>query len=535
MHCPLQLWDEFLLQVELTLNMLRFSWRNPNKSANQEVYGSFDFNKTPLAPLGTKALIYDDPASRASLAPHATDGFYVGPASNHYQCLRFYIPSTQRFCFSNTWRLYPTNCQIPVTLQHDLSIAAAADIVQSLGGTVPTTTTAKIKIKHIRAIQKMTAIMAGQRAPAMPPAQRVVKLIPRMATTSINITAPNIIRNMPRIHQRQTCNNNPFHILANNDDDLDTVVASNCTPRIPPPSLPTSDLEGNPPMRRPICQPMKQPTSLPPTFQAGSPPITPPPRVLAIPSIVQAITPTAPNTQIHDLCPNTSRKPSKPPAGNKQPTRSLPIVEPDDKRDDATTRLPAPPRRSIQLINTQTPCQISCQALFHLIDIGLNKAPMNTIPQSLSKYHQQYTGPLIDIKEYCYGVVHPVTKKTITHYRNLIKDPLLKDLWIKAMSKELHRLAQGCPGVTKGTNNIVYLSHSDICKIPQDRTVTYARIVIDHRPQKEDSHRVRITVGGNLIDYPFELTTRTADMVSSKILWNSVISTKDARFAGANI
>ncbi len=87
MHCPLQLWDEFLSQVELTLNMLHFSRRNPNKSANQEVYGSFDFNKTPLAPLGTKALIYDDPASLASWVPHATDGFYVGPASNHYRCL----------------------------------------------------------------------------------------------------------------------------------------------------------------------------------------------------------------------------------------------------------------------------------------------------------------------------------------------------------------------------------------------------------------------------------------------------------------
>jgi hypothetical protein len=295
--------------------MLRFSRWNPNKSANQEVYGSFDFNKTPLAPLGTKALIYDDPASRASWALHATNGFYVGPASNHYRCLRFYIPSTGCFCFSDTWHLYPTHCQIPVTLQHDLSIAAAADILQSLGGTVPTTTTAKIK--HIRAIQKMTAIMAGQQAPAMPPAQRVVEPTPRMATTSNNITAPNIIRNMPRIHQRQTRNNNPFHILAGNDDNVDTVVARNCTPRIPPPSLPTSDLQGNPLMSHSICQPTKQPTSLPPTFQAGSPPITPPPRVLAIPSISQAITPTAPHTQIHDLRPNTSRKPSKPPAGNK--------------------------------------------------------------------------------------------------------------------------------------------------------------------------------------------------------------------------
>jgi len=131
--------------------------------------------------------------------------------------------------------------------------------------------------------------------------------------------------------------------------------------------------------------------------------------------------------------------------------------------------------------------------------------------------------------------VHPVTKETITHYRKLIKDPLLKDLWIKAMSKELHPLAQGCPGVTKGTNTIFYLSHADICKIPHDRTETYTRIVIDHQPQKEDPNRVRITVGDNLIDYPFELTTRTADIVFSKKLWNSVISTKDARFACTDI
>jgi hypothetical protein len=82
--CPLQLWDEFLPQVEFTLNMLHFSCRNPNQSVNQEIYGPFDFNKTPLAPLGTKALIYNDPDSPASWAPHATDGYYVGPAVDHY-------------------------------------------------------------------------------------------------------------------------------------------------------------------------------------------------------------------------------------------------------------------------------------------------------------------------------------------------------------------------------------------------------------------------------------------------------------------
>jgi hypothetical protein len=76
---------------------------------------------------------------------------------------------------------------------------------------------------------------------------------------------------------------------------------------------------------------------------------------------------------------------------------------------------------------------------------------------------------------------------------------------------------------------------SDICNIPKDRTITYAWNVIDHHPQREDPNRVCITVGGNLIGYPFELIMQTANMVSSKILWNSVISTKDACFAGADI
>ncbi len=42
-------------------------------------------------------------------------------------------------------------------------------------------------------------------------------------------------------------------------------------------------------------------------------------------------------------------------------------------------------------------------------------------------------------------------------------------------------------------------------------------------------------MGGNLIKYPFKLTTHTANMLLSKIMWNSIISTPDARFARADI
>jgi len=95
------------------------------------------------------------------------------------------------------------------------------------------------------------------------------------------------------------------------------------------------------------------------------------------------------------------------------------------------------------------------------------------------------------------------------------------------MCKELGRLAQGYKD-TKGNNTDFFMSKDEIKLIPKDRTVTYARIAVDYCPQKEDPNRVRITVGGNLIDYPGELTTRTADLTTAKLLWNSTLSTPGA-------
>ncbi len=141
----------------------------------------------------------------------------------------------------------------------------------------------------------------------------------------------------------------------------------------------------------------------------------------------------------------------------------------------------------------------------------------------------------INIEEVCNGVVHPVTKETIKKYTKLINDPVLKPLWVPAKSKELHRLAQGKEGITVATNAFFFLSYDKIRHIPKDRTITYACIAIDHWLQKDDLNRVCITVGKNLIDYPHKLMTQTADMVSSKIMWNSIISKLNSKFSGSNI
>jgi hypothetical protein len=61
-------------------------------------------------------------------------------------------------------------------------------------------------------------------------------------------------------------------------------------------------------------------------------------------------------------------------------------------------------------------------------------------------------------------------------------------------------------------------------------SVTYAHKVVDFCLQKMDPHHIGITAGGNLIKYPGELLTRTANLTTFKLTWNSVLSTKDAQY-----
>ena len=92
---PLQLWDKLIDQVNLTLNLLRPSRLNPKMAAEAMLNGPFDFNITPIAPIGTKCLVHEKPAVRGTWAPHGVDGWYVGPARDHYRCYTVYIPSTK--------------------------------------------------------------------------------------------------------------------------------------------------------------------------------------------------------------------------------------------------------------------------------------------------------------------------------------------------------------------------------------------------------------------------------------------------------
>ena len=53
--------------------------------------------------------------------------------------------------------------------------------------------------------------------------------------------------------------------------------------------------------------------------------------------------------------------------------------------------------------------------------------------------------------------------------------------------------------------------------------------------QRKKKNRTRSTVGGDQIDYPVKVSTPTVDMLVTKIIFNSFISAKGARFITIDI
>jgi hypothetical protein len=121
------------------------------------------------------------------------------------------------------------------------------------------------------------------------------------------------------------------------------------------------------------------------------------------------------------------------------------------------------------------------------------------------------------------AVVHLITGKEM-EYMALMKDPPLQPLWKRGFGNEVGRLFQGTRDIP-GTDTCFFIK---LTNIPKDRQITYGKIVCDYKPHKKEKERVRLTVGGDRLDYFGDVATSTADITTFKILINSTLYTADA-------
>ena len=119
--------------------------------------------------------------------------------------------------------------------------------------------------------------------------------------------------------------------------------------------------------------------------------------------------------------------------------------------------------------------------------------------------------------------------------RQLLRHPAYRKQWSLSSSIEFGRLANGVGGRGKNlTNTIKFICKGDVPK-GRHKDVTYGQFVCTVQPERLEPNRTRFTVGGDRINYPCEVATPTAGMLVTKLLFNSVVSTKGAKFMTMDI
>ena len=131
--CPSALWSKALPQAELTLNHLRRWATDASKSAWHGLHGNtYDWRAHPIAPFGTRVLIHDKPDKRASWAPHGSEGFYLGPARDHYRCWRVWASSAGAERISDTLAWFPNTGHMPGHSTQENVIASMQELIKLL-------------------------------------------------------------------------------------------------------------------------------------------------------------------------------------------------------------------------------------------------------------------------------------------------------------------------------------------------------------------------------------------------------------------
>ena len=176
---PVVEWDRLLPQAKLTLNLLRLCRINPRLSAFAYLFGSFDFNKTPLVPAGTKVLVHEKSRQRASWANHGIDAWYIGPSLDHYRCVKCYLTSTGGVRDADTVQFSPKQVPFPKVSTEDMLLQSATVILAILQSpppllipTIQYGDEAKNAIEHLaRLLQR-----AVQRTKPHPPSKPLLPL-----------------------------------------------------------------------------------------------------------------------------------------------------------------------------------------------------------------------------------------------------------------------------------------------------------------------------------------------------------------------
>jgi hypothetical protein len=433
---PDDCWDELIDGAVMQLNMLRPCTIKPEHSAYSFIFGPHDFNKVPIAPLGSKVMMHEGKYVRGTWSDRGIQGFFIKPAHEHYRCYQCLNPATNGIRTTNSIEIFP-KCGMPATSSLDRLHMLLADLTDAIKNQHPP------RIDEHAGTDYNSAIITLQRLTQNfddEPSQTAEKPIPIVAR-----------RRSPR--------------LAKSSETVSTGGANN---RYSYPKRP---------------------------HRIGT-------------KIINNKRFTNNTGRITDF----------------EKTTGLYTVEFEDliesgwTHDEITLAKPRNQPKKIAALTGTFDTSIYAPNFFPKASPSTNYAHARDVEErNYSEFVRCFNANLWD----------PTLKK-FASFKDFLNhpDPSIRNRWLHSGENEYHRLSKDGMGVLE------WIRRSDV---PKSKMVTYPRIVVDYRPEKDEPWRTRITAGGNLLKYDGITTAHTASMETIKCHINSIISDKNARAATADI
>ena len=107
---------------------MRNSILNPIISAYTELEGTFNYNKTSLAPSGYKVVINENTYARRTQAPPGSGGWYIGHALDHYIYHQVYVNTASDERIGYKIKLLPHQTKNAFIYSADRASLAAGDL-----------------------------------------------------------------------------------------------------------------------------------------------------------------------------------------------------------------------------------------------------------------------------------------------------------------------------------------------------------------------------------------------------------------------
>ena len=239
---PIANWCRLTTQCDTTLNMLHPCRQNPLLSAHEALEGSFSFDATPMAPLGTEVLIHMKPNRRSTWGYHTSKASHLSHSTNHYRCIRVSMTDTSNEHITDTFQFYHHAIPVTTITATDRILHATAHLTAVITGVQ------EAPPDKLTAIQALRTLLLGKVPPAEPTTPQVSAPRPFHDKEPVFIWSPDQVQQPTRNNGTNSPTSVPALVTTldtieedSNDESLPPTLLQ-CSPRTHATSSPTTTL-----------------------------------------------------------------------------------------------------------------------------------------------------------------------------------------------------------------------------------------------------------------------------------------------------